>query len=723
MVPSKVSSQGRGIEQRCGFQRASATAGFAATFRALLGLAVSAGGGWASGVAAQSITIEQITSAPFAQSLAAAEGAAVIAWVHNTKGVRNVWVAGGPGYAGRQLTGFTEDDGQEIDDVALAPDGKTVFFVRGGAPNRRGEIPNPTSDPAGQEQLVWRASVAGGGPIRVGAGTGPMVSPKGDWVAFLRAGQVWVAPVAAPGDPKQLFKARGSAGDLAWSPDGARLAFTSNRGDHAFVGVYDLAAKSIRWLDPSYDRDGAPAWSPDGARIAFVRIPAGFDPPLFGPFREFRPWSIRVADARSGAAREIWRATAGAGSVPRQLEGRSLLWAAGDRLVFPWERDGWSHLYSVAAAGGDAVLLTPGDGEVEYLTLSADRRSVLYNANIGDIDRRHLFQVSAAGGQPVRLTPGNGIEWSPQPLVDGGIALLRSDARLPAHAAVIDPRSGPARPVAPGAMPRDYPAAALVEPEQVIFSSADGMSIHGQLFLPKDLRPGERRPAIAFFHGGSRRQMLLGFHYMFYYHGTYAMNQWLASLGFVVLSVNYRSGVGYGMEFREALNYGATGASEYHDVMGAGNYLRTRSDVDGRRIGLWGGSYGGYLTAMGLAKSSDLFAAGVDIHGVHDWNSGIQNFVPSYNPLEKPEFARLAFESSPLRWVDTWRSPVLLVHGDDDRNVNFNETVRLVTALRAQGIEPEQLVLPDDVHDFLTWTNWTRVYRATADFFQRKLGR
>jgi dipeptidyl aminopeptidase/acylaminoacyl peptidase len=155
--------------------------------------------------------------------------------------------------------------------------------------------------------------------------------------------------------------------------------------------------------------------------------------------------------------------------------------------------------------------------------------------------------------------------------------------------------------------------------------------------------------------------------------------------------------------------------------MGAGIYLKGRPDVDPAKVGLWGGSYGGYLTAMGLAKASDLFAAGVDIHGVHDWNSGIQNFRPDYNPLERVEFARLAFESSPLRWVDTWKSPVLLIHGDDDRNVNFNESVRLVDALRKRGIEPEQLVFPDDVHDFLTHANWLAVFRATADFFDRKL--
>ncbi len=671
----------------------------------------------AGAAGAQSIAIEQISSAPFAQALAT--GGGTIAWVHNTRGVRNLWVATGPGLTGRQLTAYSQDDGQEIEDVVVSPDGKVVFYVRGGDPNRRGEIPNPTSDPNGQEQVLWRVAVGGGPPAKVANATGPVVSPRGDWVAYTKAGQVWVSPVVGAGEGKPLFKARGGAAELAWSPDGSRLAFTSNRGDHAFIGVYDLGTKLLRWIGATADRDGAPAWSPDGRRLAFIRIPAGFDPPLFGPMRTSRPWSIWVGDVAAGTATQVWRAIEGKGSAFHQIEGPSLMWAAGDRLVFPWERDGWAHLYSVPAGGGEALLLTPGDGEVEYVAVAPDRQSVIYNTNIGDLDRRDLYRVSPSGGTPTALLTTDGIEWAPRPMSDGRVAFLRSDARHPSNAAVL--ADGQARTLAPGAMPADFPAARLVEPKAVIFSSADGMPIHSQLFLPPDLKPGEKRPAIAFFHGGSRRQMLLGFHYMFYYHGTYAMNQWLASQGYVVLSVNYRSGTGYGMEFREALNYGATGASEYHDVMGAGNYLRGRADVDGAKIGLWGGSYGGYLTAMGLAKSSDLFAAGVDIHGVHDWNSGIQNFQPDYHPIEQPEFARLAFESSPLRWVDTWRSPVLLIHGDDDRNVNFNETVRLVEALRKQGIEPEQLVFPDDVHDFLTFSNWNQAYRATAAFFNRKL--
>jgi dipeptidyl aminopeptidase/acylaminoacyl peptidase len=247
------------------------------------------------------------------------------------------------------------------------------------------------------------------------------------------------------------------------------------------------------------------------------------------------------------------------------------------------------------------------------------------------------------------------------------------------------------------------------------------MTIHAQLFLPRDLAKGQRRPAVIFFHGGSRRQMLLGWHYMFYYHNAYAFNQYLASRGFIVLSVNYRSGIGYGMEFREALRYGATGASEYADVVGAGLYLRSRPDVDGAKIGLWGGSYGGYLTGLGLARGSDLFAAGVDIHGIYDWNNEIRNWEPTYDPRTSGEAARIAYTSSPIADVKSWRSPVLIIHGDDDRNVPFSESIRLVEDLRKQKVPVEQLIFPDEVHDFLTHEHWLELQKASAAFLERRL--
>ena len=245
------------------------------------------------------------------------------------------------------------------------------------------------------------------------------------------------------------------------------------------------------------------------------------------------------------------------------------------------------------------------------------------------------------------------------------------------------------------------------------------MRIHGQLFLPAN--DSGKHPAVVFFHGGSRRQMLLGWHYMEYYSNAYAMNQYLASLGYVVLSVNYRSGIGYGLDFREALNYGAAGGSEFNDVEGAGLYLQSRADVDPARIGCWGGSYGGYLTALALARASDLFAAGVDLHGVHDWNLELGLWQPAYNPNLDPQAARVAWESSPLSSIKTWRSPVLLIQGDDDRNVQFAQTVKLAAALRTQGVYFEQHVFPDEIHDFLLHRDWVTAYTLGADFFNRKL--
>jgi dipeptidyl aminopeptidase/acylaminoacyl peptidase len=359
---------------------------------------------------------------------------------------------------------------------------------------------------------------------------------------------------------------------------------------------------------------------------------------------------------------------------------------------------------------------------VEHVSLTWDRKNVLFASNDGDIDRRHITKVSVLGEGASPVTKGNGIEWSPVELSDGhGYAVLRSDWKTPAHASALLPSGGAPLDLAPETLPAAFPSSALVQPQQVILTAADGLSVHGQLFLPPDLKPGEHRPAMIFFHGGSRRQMLLGFHYMNYYHNAYAMNQYLANLGYIVLAVNYRSGIGYGLNFREALNYGATGASEFNDVMGAGLYLKNRADVDGKRIGLWGGSYGGYLTALGLSRASDLFAVGVDFHGVHDWNNVIRNFVNTYDPNRDPNAARIAFESSPLASVSTWRSPVLLIHGDDDRNVPFHETVLLVEALRKQGVPFEQLIFPDEIHGFLTHRRWLEAYEASAKFMNKYL--
>ena len=679
-------------------------------------LFLTAAAAFAQTPAPKALGIEQLMSAPFPSGMTAAPTGGHVAWVQNAAGVRNIWIATAPDYAAKALTAFKSDDGQDIASLAWTPDASAIVFVRGGAANRAGEIPNPMSDPAGAEQSVWVMPMAGGEPRKLGDGAAPEVSRNGR-VTWIAKGQVWSADGAAA-KAEQLFKMRGAASSLRWSPDGTQLAFVSERGDHAFIGVYDVALKSLRFLAPGVDSDGEPAWSADSKQIAFLRLPAGRDKALFGPVRAGEPWSIHIADVATGQTRQVFIAEPGRGSVFQRLTAPyQVMWASSGHLVFPWERDGWLHLYSVAVTGAaaGARLLTFGEFEVEEARLNADGREVLFSSNSDDPDRRHLFRVPASGGAVTPVTSGKGIEWSPVMTSDGkAVAFFRSDAKLPARAAIMA-AFGTARDLTP----LEFPGDTLVEPQPVTITAADGMKIRGQLFAGP--AGAEKRPAVLFLHGGSRRQMLLGWHYLPYYHATYAMNQWLASQGYIVLSVNYRSGTGHGLEFREALGFGAAGASEFNDVMGAGLYLQSRADVDPARIGLWGGSYGGYLTALGLARASNLFAAGVDIHGVHDWNVAIRNFDPGYDALAHPEAAKLAYESSPMASVKTWKSPVLLIHGDDDRNVPFSETVSIAAALRKQGVEFEQLVFPDEIHGFLRHSRWLEAFRAAGDFLDRRL--
>ena len=680
------------------------------------------------------LSIDTLMATPFPTDLVAAPTGGAFAWVSSNSGVHNILIAeptpAPPGpFAGRSdrkwraVTNYTGDDGLWITELNFTSDASRLVYVRGDTANRQGESPNPALLQDGTDQSVFAVPVTGGTPKRLGPGSGVVTSSKGQRAAWVSRGQIWSVDLATTEAPARLVNARGGAGALRFSPDGSMIAFASNRGTHSYIGVFTIASRELRYLDPSLDRDSNPVWSPDGSRIAWIRQFAAPRPRMFSPRREVdEPWSLRVADVKTGQARQVWKGDKGYGSAFQGVVADSqLYWGKSDYLVFPWEKDGWVHLYSVSAAGGKPSLLTPGNFEVEYVNISDDGSRMIYNSNQDDIDHRHVWTVPVDGSaRPTPLVQTNGSEWQPTFTSDGHVAMMHADPQMPPHVMFVWP-DGHGHSLLEKMLPEGFNPAALVTPQQVIFTATDGMPIHSQLFMPKDLKAGEKRPALIFFHDGSCRQMLLNWHYNYYYRNAYAMNQWLASQGYMVLSVNYRSGIGYGLEFREALNYGASGGAEFNDVLGAGLYMKGRPDVDPARIGLWGGSYGGYLTAMGLSRASNLFAAGVDFHGVHDWNQGIRTFVPEYNVLDDPDFSRRALAASPMASVDTWKSPVLLIHGDDDRNVSFIESINLITALRKRNVEVEQLVFPDEVHDFLRHQNWVRGYKAAAEFFNRRL--
>jgi dipeptidyl aminopeptidase/acylaminoacyl peptidase len=477
----------------------------------------------------------------------------------------------------------------------------------------------------------------------------------------------------------------------------------------------------------------APGAAPAAATPAVVNNSPGL---MRATFKGGYTLAFYKADVTTGEAQESWH------NQPNDALAANITnpHLAGDFVIFPFgvgggrggrggrgaenqtpaetpaaPQDEWDRYYALNVMDSTArpVLLTTNDGLIENQTaiaLSPDSKTFYYCTNAKDIERRHIWAVPSSGGTPVQVTAGEGVEVYPAPLASGKyLATLSASWNMPqslgvwkmggeASQKIIFPTSRPG-----------FPMDAHVKPEIVITKAADGLEIHNQLFLPKDLKPGERRPAIVFVHGGPQRQMMPAYHYMQFYHWAYGINQWLADQGYVVMSINYRSGVGYGRSFRAAPNTGGAGNAEYQDVVAGGKYLQTRPDVDPDRVGIWGLSYGGVLTSQALARNSDIFKVGVDLAGVHLWGS-------SLDP------ASVSYKSSTISAIDGWKSPVLLIQGDDDRNVAFQQMTGLVQLLRQRDVYYELIVFPDDVHESLLHSRWIYTLGRMETFLHKFLG-
>ncbi|MBO0938880.1 S9 family peptidase [Fibrella sp. HMF5335] len=672
----------------------------------------------------QPFTIDNVLSAPYSSNLTGA--GSWVAWLVTEKGVRNVWTATFPNPKPRQLTRQRTDDGQDIGDLTLSPDGRWLAYVRGGGKNKEGLSPNPTSSAAPAEQAIYVLSTDGlTQPIRVGVGSRPVWSPEGGRLLFGHGGQLYLATLGglanakARREPTRLFAAGGSQSDYSFSPDGQRILFTSYRGYHNLIGIYSLGNQQISWMAAGVDRDQFPVWSPDGKQVAFERVPGGRHGELEN-IQGGQPFAIWVADVQTGVGREIWHSPTDDGGFAQYYPAAPLRWTRKNRLLFFSEHTGWMHVFSAdPARPNEPVDLMPGAFEVEETFVPADGQYLYYASNESDSDRRHLWRVDIETARREQLTSGKGIDTDP--VLAGQTLVYRTASwNEPTGLAYRTLTSDKVTALFPAKWPASFPKAALTEPQAVTFAAADGLVVHGQLFLPPvtAVTP-KRHPALLFFHGGPMRQMLLGWHYRgAYYANAYALNQYLAQRGYVVLAVNYRAGIGYGRAFRRAEKQGPRGASEYQDVLAGASFLQNHAAVDPKRLGLWGGSYGGYLTALGLARNSDLFACGIDLHGVHDWSWRGNMFSPGGDWGIGEAESKEALASSPNADLSAWRSPCLFIHGDDDRNVAFAETVDLVQKLRSQHVPTDVLILPDEVHGFLLHKNWLLVYGAMDRFLR-----
>lgn len=663
---------------------------------------------------AQQTDLEQFLSHPIESGFTSSSDGKSIAWVINDHGKRNIIIKTGFEVP-RFLTDYPQDDGQEISQLIFTPNGTKLLFVRGGGANRNGQSPNPSSLAEGTEMAIYYKEILSKSPpTKITQGSSPLIFKDGIRFLFAKGGQIFESPMDINATPKPLFVARGSNSNPKFSPDGREVLFTSDRGDHNFIGIYHIDKKTIRWMAPDVTNDALPVWSPDGKQIAFIRTPGnklGELSDLTGGNR----FSIVVADAETSRAKVVWKSPSDDGGFSQSYPSTPLAWASSNRLLFFSEHTGWNHIFSMNPDGSDVKDITPGESEVESFVSDPTGHFIYFDGNLNDSDRRHIWKSNVTSGNPVAITSGEGIEMYPA-FAGKDLYAFKSSSNASKTLVRIDEIKNSVTQVFPQKLPSFSPTS-FVKPEQVIFKAPDGTSIHGQLFINRTITG--KRPGVVYMHGGPTRQMLLGFHYSDYYINCYAFNQYLASQGYVVVSVNYRDGIGYGKNFRRAKNQGPRGASEYQDVVAAAKYLQSLAEVDGNKIGLWGGSYGGYLTAMGLARNPEIFKAGVDVHGVHDWSFDAQDATNSWG-LKKSE-VELAYKSSPVSDLSKWTAPVLFVHGDDDRNVIFQQTTDLVEKLRDKNVPVELLVLPDEVHGFLRYESWTKIFNGAKDFFDRKL--
>lgn len=667
---------------------------------AMIGLALAQ-----PGVTQERDRLAEALALPVASGLAGARDVPRFAWVENLAGVRNIRMAA-RGLPARRLTAYTGDDGQQLYDLLFSNDGATLAFVRGGDeefPDEE-ELPNTGTLPLAPQQQVFVTPTAGGTPALVGQGHSPTFSPDGSRLTFTRRGELWLW--TRGGAARRIARVRGNVDRLTWSPDGTLLLFSEDRGEHSHVAMIGADGERLRYLDPGLGHSVEPIFSPDGRQVAFIRYlpPPAAAAPDSGPY-----WSIRIVDLATGGARTLWSAPSGQGGRYHGTRSRNLFWSQSGQILFPWERTGWLHVYALdAERGGEPRALTSGDYEVETFLIDRQRDVLLYAANADDIDRRGIWRRPLRDGAPVRLGSSAGMHFFPT-IAGGEVAAIATGVSSPAHPVLLGERASPLA-EAPTTL-------GFVAPEAVVFRAADGVEIRSQLFRAQGTG---RRPALVYVHGGPRRQMLLGFHPSGYYSKAYVMNQHLAALGYHVLVVNYRGGTGYGHAFREAPETGREGASEYRDVLVAGQWLAAQRNVDPDRIGLWGGSWGGYLTALGLARDSELFAAGVDLHGVHSMLRPVANTL---SPEAQERARQLQWESSPLGAIERWRSPVLLIHGDDDRNVDFSQSLLLARELAARRIPYRELVFPNERHSFFRHDSWLRALRATEAFLDLTLMR
>ena len=678
--------------------------------------------------------LEQYLGFAFTQDMLCARHSDRLAWVQTTRGIRNIFTASAPDLTPVQVTSWSRDDGQLLAGLQIADDGSALMVIRGNGKNEKGEYPNPLSEIDLPVQKLWYIDLndTDAAPRELDETGLASFRPGSREVYHTKKNVLYsLDPTDDEAEPQKVLSVRGKITEISWSEQGNQLALAVSRDKHGFIALYTPGQPALQWLDPSFDRDCLLTWSPNGDKIAFLRC-HGSKPDIgllwFSDFSD--RFELRIADVTSLESKSYWLCPEDHG-ISLQEGRRPVLWLNNDELIFSHEASGFDHIYRVdtqkAGKKKAVTSLTSGDFVVHSYGLSRSSEWLYYTHNQSNPHGYSLARLNLNNGEQQELQkwlPENGISFFPTPIFsDEKVGLVLASPSLPLSPAILDPQTGDLT----IHQHSDYQQLSeqFCKVEKTVLKAPDGLEIYGQLFRPDTPGP---HPALLVFHGGPWCQTLAGFSN---WHGlsyVYASCQYLAQQGYVVFSLNYRGSSGYGKAFRQPGPYFWKGACEYQDVLTAGYWLAEQQDVDAERIGVMGKSYGGYLTAMSLARNSNLFKAGVDIEGCHNiprelrqphWSSKLFTLDAGETLEEIQERSQVALESSPWNYLDSWTSPVLLIHPDDDRSVQFEESQQLYHELRKRKVEVEAMVIPDEEHTFLRHQPWIASSQRAIAFFKK----
>jgi dipeptidyl aminopeptidase/acylaminoacyl peptidase len=515
--------------------------------------------------------------------------------------------------------------------------------------------------------------------------------------------------------------------------------------DRRLLAVLNLKTAKTVWADGSF----APP-VPEAEKPAAAAATAPDGRPGRRAEREIR-WSMPVvsddgklvvASARSADNKDRWYATLepesgktkvldllhddawvreGGGGGGQGAPGLEFL-PDNKRVSFLSERDGWMHLYTldVSTDGAKPKQLTSGKWEIVSSELARDGKKFYITSTEQHPGERHLYTVPIDGGPRVKVTSmvgSNQAEVSPD---ESTLGLVYSYSTKPHEVYVMRNT--------PGAEPKQVtitPTEAFrsfkwIDPKVITFKARDGVDVYARVFTPEMIgaKRDVSRPGVVFVHGAGYAQN--AHKYWASYFREYMFHNLLASRGYVVLDVDYRASSGYGRDWRTAI-YRHMGGKDLEDVVDGAKYLTTAEKVDPRRIGVYGGSYGGFITLMAMFTTPDVFAAGAALRPVTDWAH--YNHGYTSNILNIPQKDAEAYrKSSPIYFAEGLKGSLLICHGMVDTNVHFQDSVRLAQRLiELRKDNWELAVYPVENHGFTEATSWADEYRRILKLFEENL--